>query len=280
MCATTIAIVIGMGAPRAEAATPGWREIAPKLGACTYEDTDLFRDRPFSGWIQQYHGTVGKIIEGLLGTPTSRHFVNRRFSAGPAQCQSTAPVPAPPGLSELAVRLEPWKGSADPFTRSDTTPVLLEYLRVYECSLAERSFFLPVEIRNEELERRALLPGGLGANPLWYTDLFRMTFEQLTTIIEEFETARPTLERALSLAGTLNLARHFSDDIECLQRASLDIRNALALSADTAACMPRIWNAKDPLRDPPTCSDGLDNDNDGRTDLDDDNCELPSDMTE
>lgn len=164
--------------------------------------------------------------------------------------------------------------------QSDTAPVLLEYLRVYECSLVERHISLPVEIWKEEMESRKLLPGGLAGNPLFYLNLWELWSQQSRDIRRELQIARPALEHALAFMGTVHMTRMLERDTECIQRASLDIRNAIALSADTAACMPRIWNAKDPLRNLPACSDGLDNDNDNARDLADTGCTSLTDLSE
>lgn len=43
--------------------------------------------------------------------------------------------------------------------------------------------------------------------------------------------------------------RPLEAELECMQRMSIDIRNIAALSAETSACMPRTWYAKDALRD-------------------------------
>ena len=188
--------------------------------------------------------------------------------------QGPSTTPAPALLGDIAKKLEPWMGSESTFGQSDTTPVLLEYLRVYECSLAERSTNLLVEIWREEAA------SAVPTNPLTFTNLLEKWYEQSRDIKRELKIARPTLERVLSIMGTVQLSRVSAQDSQCLQRASLDIRNAIGLSADAASCLPRIWNAKDPLRDPSVCSDGRDNDDDGATDLDDDGCDNLSDMTE
>ena len=44
--------------------------------------------------------------------------------------------------------------------------------------------------------------------------------------------------------------RALESGMECLARTSLDIRNALGLAAETAACLPRAWDARTSLRTP------------------------------
>lgn len=284
-----------------------WEQPYPKLGACTRRDSMAFSARtdplyaqcmtnvgdesycsalypavplPYDQWASTYHGTIDRIVEDFIGQPSKETLALRPSPSGPAMCSSGGgPEPASPLLTNIAVRLEPWTKGSMNLRQSDTAPVLLEYLRVYECSLIERSVSLPIEIWREESERRRLLPGGL-AFPLFFTQILEISNQQLRDIQRELKTARPTLHRTLEWIGTINMTRSIGRDTECIQRASLDIRNAIALSADTASCLPRIWNAKDPLRDPTPCSDGRDNDGDGQTDLRDNGCSSLIDMSE
>jgi hypothetical protein len=290
-----------------------WQQPYPKLGSCTKLDTEIFSFEhnqlysdcmedaenaadqdlcsslyprtpiPYTEWATRYHSDIDSILESFIGKEAEGNFAQREPPGGQGLCsgsQAASTTPAPPLLGDIAKKLEPWMKNETVFGQSDTTPVLLEYLRVYECSLAERSTSLPIEIWREETRSRELLPGGLLANPLAFNKIFEEWYKQSSKIQLELKVARPTLERVLGFMGTVQMSRVLAQDTNCLQRASLDIRNSLGLSADTAACMPRIWNAKDPMRDPSVCSDGNDNDHDGFTDLDDEECESLSDMTE
>ncbi len=290
-----------------------WQQPYPKLGSCTKLDTEIFsfehdplysdcmKDAenaadqdmcgnlyprtpiPYAQWSTIYHRDIDNILESFIGKEADGYFAQREPPGGRGLCsgtQAASTTPAPPLLGDIAKKLEPWMENETVFGQSDTTPVLLEYLRVYECSLAERTTQLPVEIWREETERRALLPGGLAANPFLFTKLFEEWYKQNREIQIELKVARPTLERVLGFMGTVQMGRVLSQDTNCMQRASLDIRNAIGLAADTASCMPRIWNAKDPMRDPSVCSDGRDNDDDGFIDIGDEGCESLSDMEE
>lgn len=306
-----IIVLIGavaiIGLARAHAAE--WEQPYPILGACTSRDSTAFgsvpdplyiqcmtsvgdaaycsslyppQPLPFDAWGPTYHKNVNEIVEYFFGKPTDDNLALRQSSAIAASCGNGGggDVHVSPKLSTIAKGLEPWAGSSTAFQSSDIAPVLLEYLRVYECSLAERSTELPLAIWREESARRGGLPGGITANPIEYQNLLTMWYEQKNTINHELSISRPTLERVLALMGTVNMTRMVVQDTECLQRASLDIRNVIALSADAAACLPRIWNAKDPLRNPSACSDGLDNDHDQSIDLSDSGCSGLSDNSE
>lgn len=280
-----------------------WEQPYPKLGSCSKSDNMAFFDPqyaqcmesvgdeaycsslyplkplPFDQWASTYHASINRIVEDFLGKISEENLAYRRQASGAVSC-SQGGDPASPALAAIAKTLEPWKDETTTFRQSDTAPVLLEYLRVYECSMVERSLSLPLEIWREENERRSLLPGGLAKNPLFFMKIWELWSEQGETIRKEMAISRPTLERTLSFIGTVHMTRMLERDTECIQRVSLDIRNSFALSADVAACMPRIWNAKDPLRDLAPCSDGRDNDDDGKIDLGDTGCESLTDMTE
>lgn len=284
-----------------------WEQPYPKLGSCTKKDSMAFSATtdplytqcmatvgdesycsslfppiplPYDQWSSRYHKNIERVLEDFLGKQANDNLAFRQVRGAAAQCSLRSEDPASPVIGQIAATLEPWSESGSPFSQADTAPVLLEYLRVYECSLVERTLSLPVEIWREESDRRSLLPGGLDANPFFFLTFWETWNKQTQDIRRELAITRPTLERVLGMMGTVHMTRMFELDAECIQRASLDIRNAVALSADTASCLPRIWNAKDPLRDPTPCSDGRDNDNDGAVDLSDNGCSSLTDMSE
>src|SRR3989339_587759 len=125
--------------------------------------------------------------------------------------------------------------------------VVEEHLRAYECALQERLYFLHPDAL-EELKGR-LQNAGAESEVIDISDLIAEVSEEDKTITREYATARPTLHRALTIVGGLGRLLPLHGELQCIERASLDIRNALALGAEASACLPRIWNAKDPLRD-------------------------------
>ena len=145
-----------------------------------------------------------------------------------AAVQADSPSALPP--PELAALLPPWKESSRlaHLSEMDIGPVLLEYLRTYECSLSERDNLLfiivPREHGTDSMER------GL------YQDTVA---EQSELITHERSIARATLDRTLLILGGLDRLTPLGADIECLKRTSLDIRNSLGLVSQAAACLPR-----------------------------------------
>lgn len=211
------------------------------LVPCTrFTDEDnmhlLFRDGNFEQWPDEYHRTAAAIIEEHA----------QSFSRAPSCAAETSDtvLPAGPKLRELAEKLPTWKNNAEELGQWEMSSVLLEYLRSYECALQERLYFLHPDAQTE-------LQFLLG-NPEEGISLDKLVSEvskEDRIIARELPTARLTLNRALAVLAGLSRLLPLHTELQCIERASLDIRNAIALGAETSACLPRIWNAKDPLRD-------------------------------
>ena len=88
-------------------------------------------------------------------------------------------------------------------------------------------------------------------NQVHMTDILREQTIQFKKMKEEVALARPTLHRTLSLIGGIDRLRPVDSSFECLQRASLDIRNILGLTAEVTSCLPRILDTRGSLRDLP-----------------------------
>lgn len=84
---------------------------------------------------------------------------------------------------------------------------------------------------------------------MFFSGLMEQFLDRSAIINEERVVARVTLHRVLTLIGNFGRLRPLEAELECTQRLSLDIRNISALTAETSSCLPRIWNAKDVLRD-------------------------------
>jgi len=247
----------------------------PVLAACVQRQYEIFKKidfekltveeeireaNEFTKWSEKYHETVGKIIEENLGEFTDVDHSPMRRSMPPPRCTADTYAqffPPRPELKAIARKLPSWENkhginnNIDRLTQADIGTVLLEYLRMYECALIELSLLLPVETQSEEGERNQ--------------QLFDLTFVSSTAIdrgtllthfmsdrkglLKEIALARTSLHRTLSFMSGLDQLRPIDADMTCIQQASLDIRNSLALAADASSCLPRIWNAKDPLRD-------------------------------
>jgi hypothetical protein len=201
-----------------------------RLPSCSAENS-IFADMQFNGWNELYHRQVNAVIEAHMKTM-------KNIGQEPLRCTDkdfSARIPATRELQETASMIPAWADRTGELTESDMQTVLLEFLRVYECSMDEHILFLPVILsKNAPILRGA------------YTD-------QMTDIRAEVEKektiARESLNRTLSLVSGFDRLQPLTLDIECLKRSSLDLRNVLGLASDAVSCLPRIWDAKGSLRD-------------------------------
>lgn len=222
--------------------SPGTGVSGGALPACTAKDTEFEKAR-FDEWPDAYHKKVSKVIEAHIKTLQS---INTEQLTCTSDDYSglTKPTPA---LRELAESLPPWKDeeALNKLSEADIGTVLLEYLRIYECSLNERrNNVLALRVQKESASE--------GSSTGLLTDRGEIDTEkelQENIIERELLIAKPTLERTLTVIGGQDRLRPLSVTIECLKRASLDMRNVLGLNAQVAACMPRARDARGSLRD-------------------------------
>ncbi|MBI3332045.1 hypothetical protein HYZ99_03745 [Candidatus Peregrinibacteria bacterium] len=213
----------------------------PVLGACESSEDAFPPGRylmikdPINRLSQDYHSTVSSIVEAHLKPRTIR-------------CTEDVREVPSGELSALAAKLPPWKDSEDRtgLRETDIGVVLLEYLRVYECALNEQRFFLPSRVA-QDVQKDSVV--GIFDHLTTFGD-------RLKRIKQELFLARMTLDRTLTYLGGMDRLRPVDASLECLQRSSLDIRNILGLTADVSACLPRAWDARTSLRDPPNSSSG------------------------
>jgi len=224
----------------------------PILAPCSrfdsrYRDKLGFREKYIKNWPKQYHDTVNTIIEDHLKPP---------------ELQCDAPdyeSLLKPGeeLKKLATTMPTWSDPQVRLTRYDLGRVLLEYLRVYECALNEYAsislYDTAKEIGREEDEglRQPLADPEMARVFLniFMSGLSTEDADRLAIIDREKILAREALTRTLSVVAALDRLRPVEMELQCMQQMSLDIRNVTALSAEASACLPRVWNAKDILRD-------------------------------
>ncbi len=200
--------------------------------ACSAEGSQ-FAKTPFKEWKKLYNESIDAVIEAHMKSM-------RGISELAIQCTAEdyrAVVPASSALKKVAEMIPAWKdrANAGELHESDMAVTLLEFLRVYECSMNEYIQNFPIIARASK---------GMGI-----ADLHNDEVAAASIIIRERIVSRKTLERVLSLTGGFDRLQPLSIDIECLKRASLDMRNTLGLASDVSSCLPRIWDAKGSLRD-------------------------------
>ena len=202
----------------------------PLLPPCSQEGVEnLFPTVPnlkpiktLEMWSQRYHAQVEAVLEGHIKQVQSMNSCNETLISQPES-----------SLKMLASSLPLWKGERN-LKQSDAPAVLSEYLRTYECALVEYNLYLVSEIiKSAETQ----------------PEVNKMIRKAHQHINNEAIISRRALERSLTIASGIHRLQPLDADLTCLQKASLDIRNSLALSAEAASCLPRVWDTKDPLRD-------------------------------
>lgn len=206
-----------------------------RLSPCSASGS-IFARTPFNKWPETYHGRVSQVIEEHLKQVGTA--VNQALQCTAEELD--AAQPALSGLRSIAADLPAWGRDPDRLARlsqSDIGVVLLEYLRVYECALNERRTLLAVLVPTENA---AAMERG---------DALREEADQEQTIEDELRIARPATERTLTVISGFERLRPLGLELECVKRASLDLRNVLGLAAEASACLPRIWDTHGSLRD-------------------------------
>lgn len=214
------------------------------LEPCTRLDlvyTGLFvNNKPFEQWSENYHQAVSDVFDEYVDG----------LEVGKAECgsESTAGF-IPPGekLREMAKKLPPWQNEEKlkQLTRNDLAAVTQEFLRVYNCALVEGKYLLPRDIVDEYSEEKD------GVKLLNLVKFLGKSAARERLIAEETELARLTLERMYNVIGMMEGMDNLEGELVCLQRSSLDIRNIMALAAESSSCLARTFNARDVLHDIP-----------------------------
>ena len=215
-----------------------------KLPECSNADT-VFASLQLESMSNVYHSTVSRVIDAHVNELAD-------INTLPLTCTANdyrGLLQPSPALKDLADQLPEWGPSRD-LSEADLGPVLLEYLRVYECSLVQRGQFLNVFIVREK-GTKSTQTNGTELQVIDRSDLTAQEQKETAIIQRELDTARPTLERALAFLGGIDRMRPLTAELECLKRASLDLRNNTGLMAEAASCMPKVWDARGSLRDLP-----------------------------
>lgn len=206
-----------------------------RLAPCTVEGSP-FATRPFKEWASYYHSTVDRVVQA---------HIDSLQGLGTSELKCTAStlletLKPSQDLANLAKLLAPWRTPARLAKLSElhVGPVLLEFLRVYECSNLERARTIQVSVLNVS---NGTMGTGTGSQEGWDRGEMNNEMQAQTRRIEsELRLARTVTHRALSILGSLDDLRGISVEVECLKRASLDMRNVVGLAADASACLARV----------------------------------------
>lgn len=204
------------------------------LAPCTASGS-VFAQLPLEEWPKRYHDGVRDVVDAHIESIGS-------VATMELQCtDSGSVVPASQALRMLASEIPAWQSAARmaQLSEQDAPAVLLEFLRVYECSLNEHRHHLPFSMNNAI---EGLMSWG---------DLRFAQDPKEELIAHELSLSRTALDRTLGVIAGYDRLRPLATDLECVKRASLDLRNVLGLAAEASACLPRAWDPHTSLRDLP-----------------------------
>ena len=226
---------------------------ADSLPACTKKDTPFeevapweTKEKSWGGlqWIDGYHARVSAVVDEYmryLGLDLDND--DALLSDTVLRCAEEdfrSVTPAGPLLLALAAELQPWRGkSIDDLSAADAPAVLLEYLRELECALKEEEM---------QGEMGVLRDAPNISKNVGQSMLMTETQRRKNAIEEQIALLRPSLERTLLLLSGLGRLRPLLADIECIERASLDLRNVASLLPESASCAVRATDNVSPLR--------------------------------
>lgn len=220
-----------------------------QLSPCTAEGT-TFAELELKDWAPTYHRRVGEVVDEFFQQESDDMVIDcKTLDEG----DGSPPAPAGSALLALARDLPPWADAERPVTRLSTGDVLRTYLDSYLCSLAEARLTITLTATGESGSGSGVVSEpriGEGVE-VDRGDLSEWIETDTTTIDRELATAEPALERVLTLMSADHRTAGLKTELQCLLRASTDLRNALALFSEAAACVGRLWDAQGIVRDFP-----------------------------
>lgn len=192
-----------------------------------------------------YDAYVGAVIQAHMQLHTQKT----------DSCKENPPFsPATGALRALAAELPPWKSEMRVLTLTEQqmTGVLLEYMRVYKCSLFEyaEAAQSPAVVWWFAADHLTDEPGEEYVDDITaYATSAPLAINRLVN--REIATAEEAMERTIAFVGGIDRLHAGDVDFECVRRASLDLRNVLGLLSEALSCAARSLDAKSSLRDPP-----------------------------
>lgn len=204
------------------------------------EDPDAPKpDNIVKAWSLSFHRRMNQLVEAHLKQTDS-----------PISCDAGIRMAPSEDLKKLAERLPQWKDSAhlENLSESDMPVVALAYLESYECTLKERDLATMATSYQSLTSPEENSSETGDAVPV--STLNDANMKEQGLLQTELLLARPTVHRVLTALSGRTRLTPILNALQCLQLASIDIRNALSLAAQVASTLPRGWDVRTTLRNP------------------------------
>ena len=185
----------------------------------TCETSELFGNIPFEDLQRRYHWTVEQILEERMRLYEGETLL---------QCEAEimeAVIPRGETAAQIAVSLPAFKNKIPHY--SDFEFLLTEFWRTYDCHL--------FSLQSNPLLLEKVFPPENPDQEVLYSELLRASADVLG---EERLRARATFDRLLWTIRTSEEYLPLHASLRCLQRGSVDVRNATALLSDASQCLP------------------------------------------
>lgn len=222
-----------------------------QLTPCGIEGTP-FASLDFGEWVETYHRRVSEVVDEYF-TMNDEDFV---LDCTLSDTGDGSPVAqAGSALQSLALELPPWADGTRIVTKLSTGDVLRHYLDAYLCSLHEMRY--RIEVTSDGAYASDSSASQSSTSSLQYMDrgdLNNWVEADREVIDRELETAGPALERVLTLMSADHRTSALKAQLQCILRASTDLRNALALFSEATACVGRLWDTQGIFRDFPAAT--------------------------
>ncbi len=222
-----------------------------QLTPCGIEGTP-FANLEFKDWIETYHRRVGEVVDEFFATDDQSEFIVDCSTLD--EGDGSAVAPAGSKLRAMAEELAPWADGKREVTRLSTGDVLRTYLDAYLCSLHEMRHKVAL-IADGAYASSTGSSQSRGSSSMMVADrgdVNDWVQADRLAIDRQLETAGPALERVLTLMSADHRTAALKTELQCILRASTDLRNTLALFSEATACVGRLWDAQGVFRDFPS----------------------------
>jgi hypothetical protein len=193
---------------------------------------------------QLYHQTVGGVIDAHMELHTNKASVCQET---PANAGASGP------LSALAASLPPWKSETrkNALMEREMHGVLLEYLRIYQCSLLEyKDAAYEPAISWWYTQQNLTVVSDEYVDSISRENALTAAGEIQRLVDREAGIARTALQRTLAFVGGVDRLHAGDVDFECVRRASMDLRNVMGLLSEALSCSAKALDARGSLREP------------------------------
>lgn len=203
-----------------------------------YPESDALEEETVTEiWRDRYHSTVAAVIE------THMQGANAELVCSPKPVRMASDT-----LSLLAAQLEPWKSDNEALLgleEKNLVEVLRRYLDSYMCALGERRLLLAERVASDKAQEEE------GERFSRISEVVQVGIDELATIETEIIVAPEAQHDALTMLAGIERLEPIDGTLECLARASADLKNIWMIIGKESSCMAaRTWDTQQSIFTP------------------------------